>query len=154
MPAKVSLSYLDYSGERSTANWYTNEPSGATFDVEAWEGDMLDIAQAIDAITLGTRGAWNISYQVEAGSQALPASAVAQREIGLRVFFQDDTTGDMYSLVLPCPDLALLAQSATDNVDLTITEMAAFVAAFEAGALSKALHSVTVTGAKIIGRRA
>lgn len=153
MPAKWNLQYLDYSGERSSASWYQAKPSGAAFDVVSWEALADDIADAIDAITLGTQGKRTYSTEVLSGSDVLPASPVAQRETGLRVFFQDDVTGDKYSMVLPCPDLALLAAPGTDNVDLTITEMAAFVTAFEAGAISKALNSVTVTGAKIIGRR-
>lgn len=154
MPAKWSVSYLDYSGERSSANWTAPEPSGAAFDVEAWENLADDIADAIDAITLGTRGRRGVAYEVESGSSVLPTDKNAQREMGLRIFFQDDTTGDKYSIVLPCPDFDLLASPNTDNVDLTITEMATFVTAFEAGAVSKALNSVTVTGAKLVGRRA
>lgn len=154
MPANISISYTDYSNEKSSANWHTSEPVGAAFDVEAWEAQQESIATAIDAITLGTRGAHNISYRLTSGSKAIPTNKAAQRESGLRVFFEDDSTGDVYSIVLPCPDFDLLAQSGTDNVDLSITEMAAFVTAFEAGALSKALNSVTVLSAKLIGRRA
>lgn len=153
MPAKVSLRYKDYSGEKSSASWNAQEPSGAAFDITAWLALQTTIASAIDAITLGVRGPHTISWKETSGSESFPADASAQRESGVRVFYQDDVNKETYHMTLPCPDHDLLAETGSDNVDLTITEMATFVTAFEAGALSPDLNAVTVYAAKIVGRR-
>lgn len=153
MPSKISLRYKDYSAEKSSCSWYAVEPSGATFDITAWLALQTTIASAVDAITLGIRGPHTVAWKVTSGSESLPSDAAAQREGGVRVFYQDDTNKELYHVTLPCPDYDLLATAGNDDVDLAITEVAAFVTAFEAGALSPDLNSVTVYAAKLVGRR-
>jgi hypothetical protein len=144
---------MDFSGEKSIVQWSATEITGGAFDMASWEVAADDLADAIMDLTDCTRGRELFSGHVAEGSEALPAIATAQREVGIRVFYQDDTTGKKYHLTIPGPQVEDYPDAGSDDIDLASTDMAAFVTLFESNALSEAGNAVTVYGARLVGRR-
>lgn len=149
----VSASYLDYSGERSSVSFNVATPSGATFDYDAWDLVIDGITDVIDAVSIMRRGPVNARTLIDTGSHELPADEEAQRELGLRIFYYDETTLKKFHLTIPGPELALFVIPGTDVVDLTGTEMAALVTEFESNVLSPDLNAIEITHAAVVGRR-
>jgi hypothetical protein len=150
---QYSLTLLDYSGEKSVVSWNGPLVTGAAFDIDAWLASMEDVADAIMNLTDCTRGKEQYHGVFNAGSDTLPAVATAQREVAIRIFYADDTTGKKYSLSIPGPEVAEYPAAGGDDIDITAGDMAAFVTAFENYAESEQGNSVTVYAAKLVGRR-
>lgn len=148
-----SLSLLDFSGEKSVVSWNGPEITGAAFDVTSWKAAQVVIADAIMQLTDCTEGREGLSSVVSEGSQVLPSIATAQREVGLRIFYQDDVTGKKYHLTIPGPQVEDYPLAGTDDIDITSGDIASFVSDFETNAESEAGNAVTVYGARLVGRR-
>lgn len=154
LPAsQYSLSLLDFSGEKSVVQWSGPELTGVAMDVTSWKSEMDAIADAIMDLTDCTQGKGQFSSIAESGSETLPAVATAQREVGIRIFYQDDVTGKKYHLTIPGPEVAEYPDSGTDEIDIAGTHMAVFVSSFETNAESEAGNAVTVYAARLVGRR-
>jgi hypothetical protein len=154
LPAsQYSLSLLDFSGEKSVVQWSAAEITGAAFDVNTWKTAADLLADAIMDLTDCTRGKEQFSSIAAQGAETLPAIATAQREVGLRVFYQDDVTGKKYHLTIPGPQVEDYPDAGTDELDITTGDLAAFVAVFETNAQSEAGNAVTIYAARLVGRR-
>jgi hypothetical protein len=151
--SQYSLSLRDFSGEKSQVQWSGEQITGAAFDVAAWEATHEAIADAVMLLTDCTRGKEQFSSVSVAGSEALPAIATAQREVGLRIFYQDDVTGKKYHLTIPGPQVEDYPAAGTDELDITSGDLATFVGLFEADAESEAGNAVTVYAGRLVGRR-
>ena len=151
--SQYSLSLLDFSGEKSVVQWSAAELTGAAMDVTAWKVTQDAIVDAIMDLSDCTRGKEQFSSVAVQGSESLPAIATAQREVAIRVFYQDDTTGKKYHLSIPGPQVEDYPDAGSDDLDITSGDLAAFVSAFETNAESEAGNSVTVYAARLVGRR-
>ncbi len=151
--SQYSLSLLDFSGEKSVVQWSGPEITGAAFDVTSWKAAQDAIADAILDLTDCTRGKEQFSSIADQGSEVLPSIATAQREVGIRIFYQDDTTGKKYHLTIAGPEVAEYPAAGSDEIDITAGHLAVFVSAFETNAESEAGNSVTVYAARLVGRR-
>lgn len=81
-----------------------------------------------------------------------PASLLAQRESGLRFFYQDDVNGDKGTLTVAAPDLASLKTPGTDEADLAAAPIANLITWLEANALSKGGNAIAINRAVFVGR--
>lgn len=151
--SQYSLSLMDYSGEKSVVQWSGPEITGVAFDVTTWKSEMDAIVDAIMDLTDCTRGKEGFSGVAASGSESLPAVATAQREVGMRIFYQDDVTGKKYHLTIPGPQVADYPDAGSDEIDLADTDLASFVSSFETNAESEAGNAVTVYAARLVGRR-
>lgn len=151
--SQFSLSLMDFSGEKSVVQWSGPEITGAAFDVTSWKAAQAVIVAAIMDLTDCIQGKTSLSSVAASGSEALPAIATAQREVGLRIFYQDDTTGKKYHLTIPGPQVEDYPDAGSDEIDLTSTDMASFISDFETNAESEVGNSVTVYAARLVGRR-
>ena len=91
---------------------------------------------------------------VDTKDPATPTDVLAQRESALRIFYADDTTGEVYHVSIPGPDwdtVDLLPN--TDLADMTDEPLATLVAAIESDALSPVGNAITVLRAVQVGRR-
>lgn len=149
----ANISYLDFSGEKSSVSFNVATPSGATYDWDALEAIVDGIGDAIDAVCLCTRGNDTIRVVAQVGSQALPTDEEAQRELGLRIFYLDTTTQKKYHITIPGPALALMVSAGFDQVDWSGTEMAALETALEANMLSPDGNAISIQSGYIVGRR-
>lgn len=153
MADQYSITYNDYSNEKSSLSFPVPDIAAGGGNWDSVLAGAAAIATAIDAMTLcdNSREALNA---VQSIGQDTPTNPAAQREFGVRVFYLDDTNGKKYHLTIPGPDLANLETNpGSDLLDLTGTLEAAFVTAFEAGAVSPDGNSVTVWKMVIVGRR-
>ena len=82
----------------------------------------------------------------------IPTSEWANRENAARVFYTDDTNGKKGRVSIPGPDLASVARDVNkDDFTLADSEMAALVTFIETY-VEIGGESVTVSGAKYVGR--
>lgn len=152
---KANFTYRDYGSEIGSLSMHVAEIAAGGANYDAVVAQIAAIESEIIAITLCTAAGGNLNQQLEADSDSVPASAFAQRELGLRVFLTDDVNGRKSHFTIPGPDLAnLTIFDGTDLVDLVDGGvMADLVTSVEAGALSQDLNAVTVQRAVIVGRR-
>lgn len=131
MTAFVSVKVKDFSGEISYVRFPVAEMEAAT----TWAASVVigaALRSQVDALSLGTTVNWSWTQDAETPDEDLPASALAQREDGFRVFYHGNTTGKKAHLTIPARDIsAVTIIPATDLVDLTVGAGAAFVTAFE-----------------------
>lgn len=150
--ARLFVSIRDWSDEYGQMNLRLQEPADLT-TVGDFDDTQAALLASIGGVSLG-----NIAkaYSVvrEEGNDSRPASALAQREFGLRVFYEDVVTGDKGNFTVPAVDIAVLTiEGGGDKVTLQDAgPMAALVTDVENLVRSKAGNAITVTGAFIVGR--
>lgn len=151
--SKASIRWRDYSGEYSSTAFNVATPSGATYDWDALAASIDAVGDAMEAVTFCTRGKEQVSVATAIGSDAYPVDEEAQRELALRIFYQDDVTGKKYHVSLPGPQLPLMVSLGFDVVSWSGAEMVALESAFEANVLSPDGNAVSIVTGTIVGRR-
>lgn len=152
MPLKITQGYIDRSGEKSRSQFFVAE--GAGDDYTQSFVDANDVQGGIAVITLCNFTDMTGSKLITVDTPVIPSSVNAQREIALWIQYVDTVTGDYGSMTIPGPDLTLVSQANTDEVDIAANvTMAAFVVILEANLVSEAGNAIEVTRARIIGRR-
>jgi len=107
---------------------------------------------ALAAVILGNFVRHEVTAQ-EAVFPTTPAtSEFAQRETKLLVRYVS-TANRRGSLEIPGPNLTLLAQPNTDEIDMSVTEFQDFKDLLESDFRDSYGDTVTVTDARIVGRR-
>ena len=131
MPHWLDLSYRDYSDELSSCTFNVSPITVGT--ITALLVEFAALRSAVDAIVLGVRASDTVVMDKTVGSAARPASAVAQRELKWLVRYHGVDDGKKWSCEIPTPDITLtdVLIPGTDIADLTQTQIAAFVTAFE-----------------------
>lgn len=150
----AQFTLLDYSNERSSTT--VNVGAITAVSIIGFLTDFGALRTAIEGITLGVvaQEAWVGDRTVL--SNTPPTDPEAQREKKWLVRYVGDTSGKVYQLEIPTAELAgghLLPMS--DFADLTETDMAAFVTAFEdiARTPDDDTETVTVQSIQYVGRR-
>lgn len=145
--------YIDHSRETSSSKIYVEDLATAA-NLAAVNAAVANIKTGLAAVTLCNFINATISSLVDPDTPTTPPDQEAQREIALWVQYVDDVTGDYGTFQVPGPDLGLLAQVGTDEVDVAANATAiAFRLVIEANAKSRDNNDVTVTRMRIIGRR-
>lgn len=152
--AYVSLTIRDYSDELSNIRIPIDEVDPLVDDIVELDDELTDLAAAINAVTLGNIARQSLTVFETAPNDARPASPWAQRETGLRIYYQ--TTGDPVrkgTVTVPAPNLdALTIPGGTDEVTLADSgAMAALVSALETH-MEVDGQAVTITKAVVVGR--
>jgi hypothetical protein len=131
MPHWIDLQYRDYSDELSSCTFNVSPITVGT--ITALLAEFASLRSATDAIVLGVRASDTVVMDKTVGSASRPTSAVAQRELKWLVRYHGVDDGKKWTCEIPTPDITLtdVLIPGTDIVDLTQTEMAAFVTAFE-----------------------
>ena len=155
MTIKANFRYRDHGSEMGSSSLFFADiaAGGAGYDAALIE--MADVEDAITAVTLCEKAGYGYTDILEVDPEAVPSSAYAQRELGLRVFMVDDVNSRKSHFTIPGPDLANLTIFAgTDLVDLEDASiMADLVTEVEAACLSVDDNAVTVLRAVIVGRK-
>lgn len=153
--ADYVYSLRDYSGEYSTLQLTVTEPTevGANWETII-NTEEATVRAAIQGVTLCNIASHHVRVSSEKPNDAQPASVWAQREMGLRIFYHDDTTGEKFNRTIAGPDLAnLTLVSGSDQVQLADGGiMAALVSALETYVESPDGNAIVVDSAWIIGR--
>jgi hypothetical protein len=151
--AKASWSYRDRSREISTLEITVADVSAGGADFDAVMADVAALGAAFLAATECIQATEIFRQTVDTKSPTVPTDPHAQRESAMRIFYSDDSTGEVYHVSLPGPDwdtVDLIPN--TDLVDLTDAPMDDIVTAIEANALSPLGNAVTVLRAVQVGR--
>jgi len=144
---------LDYSNERSNTTVHVGPITALT--IAGFLTDFGALRTAIEAITLGVVSQESWVGDSTVLSNTPPTDAEAQREKKWLVRYTGDTTDKVFTLEIATAELGgghLLPMS--DFADLTETDMAAFVTAFEDIARSPDddAETVTVQSIQFVGR--
>lgn len=155
----VTHTIIDYSGETATVKHYLPAISGANYAAitgNATPGvqNVASLRVALAAITNGNFVKHTVvSYSARDNTQTaagLPNNA--QRENKLLVLCRDDTLGRRFSFEIAAPDMTLLAQPGTDEIDATVTAWTDFAAWLATNSRSPWGGFVTVLGGRLVGR--
>lgn len=143
---------VDYSGEKSTVTVLNGSITALT--IAAFITQFGALKTAIEGITKGVivGSAWVGDKDILAATP--PTDVFAQRELKWLVRYENAVSHKIYTLEIPTADPTdrLLPQS--DKADLTDTEIAAFVTAFEAIGRSPEndVDGVNVLDITLVGR--
>lgn len=155
MPAaqhKSVFSWRDYSRETSTSTVYHGPITAIT--IGGFLTQYGALKSAMDAISLGTLAKETIVMDETVLTADSPTNVFAQRELKWLVRYKGNTNEAVYTLTIPCADPTGRLLPGQDMADLTQTEMAAFVTAFEtlAKAPDNDAESVSVISIELVGR--
>lgn len=148
----VSFSVRDHSDEYSSVGFNITD-----VDETSWVATNTAIAAiqtALAALTTGNIASKTLVAYNTKVDDTRPANPYAQRETGLRLFYQDDVTFKKSHITVPAPDLLVVASGGTDEVDLSgVAVVNAVVTALEAIMKSPEGNAVTFYRGLIVGRR-
>jgi len=152
MPHLSQFTLLDFSNEKSGVTVYNGAITAVS--IAGFLTNFGALRTAIEGITLGTmhQEAWIGDRELI--SNTLPTNAEAQREKKWLVTYTGNTSGKKFTLEIPTADLTGRLVSGTDLANLSNTEIAAFITAFETIARSpdNDEENVTVQTIKFVGR--
>lgn len=164
MPGRLGFTMLDYSDEKSSLAIHTGEVTAVSLPGLLTEVGTL--RTAIEGITLGVVESERLSVFDTQLSNTPPASELAQVESAWLVQYEDDLPffddptnaipnegfGKLFTLTIGTADIVGRLLPASDEADLTDTQIAAFITAFEATARSPYGGTVNVTRITFVGR--
>jgi len=146
-----NIQITDYSNEKSSFG-VTSITANAG-NLAAQQTLAATLVAAVEDLTIGelTKQAMSL---VILDSPAIPTNPYAQREMKWLVQYVGDASGKTFSIEIAAPDITDNVVPNSDIADLTSTDWAAFVTAFEAYVRSpdNGTETVTVVGARLVGR--
>jgi len=148
---KATLTLLDASNEGTPVSVTSQVLTAANFDAQV--SAFTAFRSAVEALTLGTAQRWVLAQSTD-GSNTLPTNPYAQRELKWLVRYRGATSGKMYSLEIPAPDVTGNLVANSDLADPTSADWVAFISAFEAFARTPDNPSALVefVDARLVGR--
>lgn len=164
MPGRLGFTMLDYSSEKSSLALATGNVTAVS--IAGLLAQVGPLRTAIEGITLGVVESERLSVFDTNLSNTPPLNELAQVESAWLVqyednlpFFDDPTNaipnegfGKLFSLTIGTADIVGRLQPQSDEADMTDTQIAAFVSAFEAIARSPYGGTVNVTKITFVGR--
>ncbi len=151
MASRTAFTIRDYSNELSSFGVVS--VTGNAGNLAAETSLAAALSSAVENLTIGHLDKY--VYQIFLLDNPItPSNVYAQREVKWLVSYVGDTSGKTYQIEIAAPDLTGNIIANSDMADLSSTDWAAFVAAFEdyARAPDNGTETVTVTGARIVGR--
>ena len=152
MPHVSQFTMLDYSNEKSRVEVYNGAITAAS--IAGFLTNFGALRTAIEGITRGVvqQEAWVGDRTVI--SNTPPTDENAQRELKWLVVYSGATSHKLFQVAIPTADPTGRLVPGTDLADLTDTEMAAFVTAFETLARTpdSDTETVNVEQIRLVGR--
>jgi len=141
----------DYSNEKS--NFNVTSITANAGNLAAQQTAAAALAAAVEDLTIGELTKQHMQLFI-VDTPAIPTNPYAQREMKWLVQYVGDSSGKIFSIEIAAPDLTDNTVPNSDIADLTSTDWAAFVTAFESYVRSpdNGTETVTVVGAKAVGR--
>lgn len=151
MATQNNITINDYSNEKSSFG-VTSVTANAG-NLAAQQTLAAALVAAVEDLTIGEL-VKQTQVLVILDSPAIPTSPYAQRELKWLVNYVGDSSGKTFSVEIAAPDITDNVVVNTDVADLSSTDWAAFVTAFEAYVRSpdNGTETVTVVGARLVGR--
>jgi len=151
MPTTNLFTINDYSNEKSSFG-VTSITINAG-NLAAQQTAAAALADAVDDLTIGELVKQQQSLVI-LDTPAIPTNPYAQREMKWLVSYVGDASGKIFQSEIAAPDITDNVVPNTDQADLTSTDWAAFVTAFESYVRSpdNGTETVTVLSARLVGR--
>lgn len=131
MPSLFKTSWIDYSLEPSHEKLTITQLTAANVVAQLALVDTL--LAATQAITLGQLAKSEVTFRSQDEDTVTPTDPNAQRERKWLVVYHDTTTGKKFRTEIPTADISSgNLQTNSDKANLADTQIAAYVAAFEA----------------------
>jgi len=145
------IQITDYSNEKS--NFNVTSITANAGNLAAQQTAAAALVSAVEDLSIG-EVTKQIMQLAIVDTPAIPTSPYAQRELKWLVQYQGDSSGKLYSIEIACPDITDNVVVNSDQADLSSTDWAAFVTAFEsyARAPDNGTETVTVIAARLVGR--
>lgn len=148
---KSTITYNDYGAESSSVTVYSDAITAANHDAQV--AALTSLVDAIAGITLGLKIRQEYAnFDQILSSQSEASDAFAQRETKWLVRYKRPTGTKVHKMELPCADLQFLDTNNKGYLDLSSTEGAAFVSAFEAFAKDPDGNTIEVISVQHVGR--
>jgi len=146
-----TIQITDYSNEKSSFG-VTSITANAG-NLAAQQTAYAALFAAVEDLTIGEATKQIMSLNIY-DTPAIPTNPFAQREMKWLVTYVGDASGKLFTIEIAAPDITDNVLPNTDTADLTSTDWAAFVTAFEAYVRSpdNGTETVTVLKAKLVGR--
>lgn len=145
-----SLTFKDFSNEPSTMSFHFGAVTAVS--IAGFLTDFGDFRTATEAISLGSLVGDSWTGDITKYDNALPTDVNAQRERKFEVLYQGATTFSKYRLEIPVADFTGRLIDDTDLVDLTETDIAAWITAFETLCRTPEGENVEVLQIRAVGR--
>jgi len=150
---KGSIGAIDAGGEKASVSFWLPVITAANEVAQA--AAWATVLSAWDDLFLGTRYR-DVYNDITTYAASRPTNGAA-REISLKLIARDATTGQTVDYYCPTLDISLISYDpnygAKDVVDLTTTELAAFIAALEAMPLKNPFNytnNMSIVGAQVV----
>jgi len=145
------IQITDYSNEKS--NFNVTSITANAGNLAAQQTAAAALVAAIEDLTIGDLTKQIMQLEI-VNSPSIPSNPYAQREVKWLVQYVGDSSGKIFSIEIAAPDLTDNTLPNSDIADLTSTDWAAFVTAFESYVRSpdNGTETVTVLKAKVVGR--
>lgn len=153
MPQHYStITFLDYSGEKSSVQVYNGSITALT--IADYLTELGALRAAMDAITLGTLHKEKWVGDDTLLSNTLPVNTFAQRELKWLVRYRNIANNKIFTLEIPTADPTGRLVPGTDLADLTNPQIAAFVSAFQtiARTADNDIDGTAVLDLRLVGR--
>lgn len=151
---QASWTYRDRSDEISSVVLNVPDVSAGGADFDAVVASVATLGAAILGVTECVQAREVFNQTIDTKDPSTPVDPQANREAAVRIFYADDTTGEVYHVSIPGPDKAGMdIEPNTDLYDMTDEPLATLIAAIESDAESPVGNSVTVLRAVGVGRR-
>lgn len=151
----VTHTIIDHSGETSFTRHFLpaiNAGNYATITGNTVGQNVGDLRIALGAITDGNFVKHEVTAQEPTLPNTVPTDPNAQRENKLLVRYVS-SANRRGSIEIPGPNLDVLAQPDTDQVDPASTQWLALVGELETTCVDSYGDTITVTDGRIVGRR-
>lgn len=147
-----SFTFLDFSEEKSSMSFHFGPITALT--IAAFLTQFAALRTATENIALGELSDDQWVGDSTNYAAAAPTDPNAQRERKWLVQYEGTTSHTLYTTTIPTANLAGtdFLVPGTDEADLTTTEIAAFVTAFEAIAKTPYQEAVNVINIYAVGR--
>lgn len=151
MASRVNFTIRDYSNELSSFG--ITSVTGNAGNLAAELAEAVTLSSAIENLTIGHLDKYTYSI-IPLDTPITPSNVYAQREVKWLVTYTGDVSGKSYSIEIAAPNLTDNLNGNSDDADLSSTDWAAFVTAFEAFARApdNGTENVTVVSARVVGR--
>lgn len=149
MPSAVNFNIRDFSSEYSNFRVPVINYTAGNFATN--QGLITALQNALLDIILGNLASRTLTLEITDVNDTPVTDPVAQRELKALVSYRDNINSALYRAEIPTPDLTNLI-TGTDLFNLSDTEIAAFVTAFEAIVRGGGVNAVTVESMRLVGR--
>lgn len=152
MAGKLTLTFRDFSDERSSVAIPIASPDPLGTDYAVWSGIASTLIPLMEAISLCNVARLQLVAIAGDHNDTRPTNGFAQRELGLRLFFTDQVNGKKSYITIPGFDVGTFGNPGSDQIDLSLSAIAPLVSYLESVMQSVDGNPVVIDRGLVVGR--